>query len=848
MMQIFLKRSKGSITVLVTLIMVPTIFFNGFLVDLARVKLYGNQAVMTADNYGQTVMTYYDNVLKELYGLFAVTQNEAALGELEKLDSYVKASFNPGAATIAWDHLQGIPNIGNKTEYEGFLPYKSAEVDLTWSPVKGANLENDAVFSTQIGDFMKFRIVQSMLNSDLPLDEILDEISNSSDNAQVIKAKDDFDQLVGELLEETRLYYQILVTIKKYPDFLKSVHDQYNKSIGYGTDKYGYTKIVVSSSYVVYCDYEWNKTAIASALQRQKEINEYNALSAEEKAKKTAPASLSEEEKKYVDMNTAYQNDKEARKDALKKKFNAEIDAFDDAVENEEINFNKFADASKKLTERAVNIQKLMSKLDTKRKELNEMLDNSNVTEKMREEMQESLKKLDSLFDSNGHYSAENYMNLSQHVANMTSVNTDYKNQVNSMLERMNEVKNQRLEPKEENDVRDLLENINESHYQDFYNVYKYRDLYDALEKTFAESNNKEAEKKAKNKKDEANTALKDAQDSLEKEDTPNCKRDIPKSFGFGDDDKGGKFVLSRLINTAASYFKTNSLSQTGEKILLKFYIVEYDFGMFTHRLTNVQTPEEKAENKEHEKEESLTGYEYAEDLNYLYQSELEYIFGGHNSSKENLNEARNKILAFRAVSNIAATYTVREVNSAIKSISDAAYAINPLLGIAVEAALRLAVAGIETAQDWKLLMERDSVALFKNELNDLTSYDTIKKLIDAKEEKTGSSQEIKLSYEDYLLIMLIFLTTSEEINSRTQNLVSLNVNAIEQQIGRDGTLEKLDFEMNKAITAVDATCSVHMDFVVMPQGFAKAVLGDEYSPLEEFQKSKYQFTVTRGY
>ena len=46
------KTVKGSITVLVTLILVPTIFFTGFMVDLARIKLYGNQAVMTADNYG----------------------------------------------------------------------------------------------------------------------------------------------------------------------------------------------------------------------------------------------------------------------------------------------------------------------------------------------------------------------------------------------------------------------------------------------------------------------------------------------------------------------------------------------------------------------------------------------------------------------------------------------------------------------------------------------------------------------------------------------------------------------------------------------------------------------------
>lgn len=63
-MKLFLKRSRGSVTVLVTMILIPTIFFTGFLVDLSRLKLYGNQAVMTADNYGEAVLSQYDNLLK----------------------------------------------------------------------------------------------------------------------------------------------------------------------------------------------------------------------------------------------------------------------------------------------------------------------------------------------------------------------------------------------------------------------------------------------------------------------------------------------------------------------------------------------------------------------------------------------------------------------------------------------------------------------------------------------------------------------------------------------------------------------------------------------------------------
>ena len=73
---------------------------------------------------------------------------------------------------------------------------------------------------------------------------------------------------------------------------------------------------------------------------------------------------------------------------------------------------------------------------------------------------------------------------------------------------------------------------------------------------------------------------------------------------------------------------------------------LQYDFGMFSSRVTNV--------NKDQEKEVSLTGYEMNRQINYLYQAELEYLLGGNNSSKSNLEEARNKILAIRAVTDLS--------------------------------------------------------------------------------------------------------------------------------------------------------------------------------------------------
>ena len=48
---------------------------------------------------------------------------------------------------------------------------------------------------------------------------------------------------------------------------------------------------------------------------------------------------------------------------------------------------------------------------------------------------------------------------------------------------------------------------------------------------------------------------------------------------------------------------------------------------------------------------------------------------------------------------------------------------------------------------------------------------------------------------------------------------------------------------------AVNASCSVKLGFVVMPDQFAKQVIdGGTYQSLTEFEKNGYKFTVTRGY
>ena len=105
------------------------------------------------------------------------------------------------------------------------------------------------------------------------------------------------------------------------------------------------------------------------------------------------------------------------------------------------------------------------------------------------------------------------------------------------------------------------------------------------------------------------------------------------------------------------------------------------------------------------------------------------------------------------------------------------------------------------------------------------------------------------LGYEDYLMVMLVFMTTTSEIAERTSDLIELNVNTVLQGIGEDGTLSELQFKMDDAVTAIDAKCSVKLGFAVIPDSMARQLLDSgSMQTLTENSENTYTFKVTRGY
>lgn len=820
MLKLFLDRSRGSITVMVTLMLIPTIFFTGFLTDLARIKLSSNQAVMVADNYGEAILTEYDYLLKELYGLFAISQNEEGMKAIEELQGYMQTSFDPTSNAITWDHLAGWTGFLSG-DFEGCMPYKNANINLEYQLVENSALSFPEVFSTQVGDFMRFRIVQEFMDSDVQdmLLDALEQGQNAEKDSIVLDAKTDFDDAVSKLMESMKNYYDVLKRINHYPDYIRNINT------AYGIAKREFSDIVDSDSYKKYREYIDHKEEIEAVLDKKEEDR-------------------TEDDQELLKIKEEYDNDPDARMGKLLDRFENAVDKYVKNKDDSTIDFASFDSLANDLNKKAEDVKSKMETAKVQRDKLEASLEEG-VTEELKKGIKDSIKIFDDLVSSD--YSSQCYIDLAKKVSDNKTINSDYELQMMNQKYQLEQIRSEYVEDPAVDKISEYKDELDLGQYDDFQKNLKYNTLYQKLNKMF-EDNNSRQEEQAKSQRDEANKKRKEAEDELNKSETTEA-RSIPDTIDIGDRGKGGGASITDLIKSAAGYFKMNSFGEAGNKLLLKFYIAAYDYGMFSNRVTNVEKESEsKLDEKTQEEAVSLTGMKMCKSVNYLYQAEMEYIYGGHKNSVDNLNAAKNSIVAFRTVVNMTSTYTIAELDKPIRAIRDALMEL-PVLAIAVEAALRLGITAVETAADWSQLKKGEAVTLVKRDIRELEAFDIIKGFLPDAVKMEGETGSLKLDYNQYLLVMITFLTTSDQVVKRTGDLITLNVNAVQQEVGEDGVLSKLQFEMNKAYTAVEASCTAHIDFVVMPDSFAKKAVDDTvYSSLTEYGKNKYKFTVARGY
>lgn len=155
------------------------------------------------------------------------------------------------------------------------------------------------------------------------------------------------------------------------------------------------------------------------------------------------------------------------------------------------------------------------------------------------------------------------------------------------------------------------------------------------------------------------------------------------------------------------------------------------------------------------------------EDTNLLY--EIEYLLGGQDSDKENLEYVVNRLILLRFALN--STYGFADEELRKEALAAAALLAgvtgSPELIEVVRYLILSAVNLIESISDVQDLMEGKKVPLMKTAGTWKTS------ISGQTREHTGKEG---LPYEDYLLLLLVTKTNTEQMCLRMQNLIQVNL------------------------------------------------------------------------
>ena len=188
----FIKNTKGAVTVFVTLLLIPAMLVSGTAVDLARI--HTAQSIIHDANQlaANTVLTQYNALLQDLYGLYGVAEDDPILAAL--LDEYIRvAVFGEAGQDRSLGTLQLF--YGSNISME----------ELVFA--EGKNLRDVDVLRRQIEEYMKFR------GPVLIVKEILDALGSSklSEDAAVINNKLEIESAIAALFDKYKELYNAIV-------------------------------------------------------------------------------------------------------------------------------------------------------------------------------------------------------------------------------------------------------------------------------------------------------------------------------------------------------------------------------------------------------------------------------------------------------------------------------------------------------------------------------------------------------------------------------------------------------------------------------------------------------------
>lgn len=828
-MKRFWKNVRGGVTVLVTIMLVPIVIISGTFVDLARA--YASRSLLeNATQMGaNSAIAEYNNLLKDMYGVFGYLQEE----DSEKLNSliqeYVIASLFGNEKTGDGETITTGVTVDSKT-FSLLLGDKST-IQVNVKGLK--NLRDRGVIRDQISEYMKYRGPVVVVTKFL---ELLDQLGPGGANKEIganVKALPDIES------EENNPYNEVNKLLKTCAELYEEINRLDNERKGLADDY---------RSGAVYNGLKNLQTKFQEVRELEEKYQEHL---------KSKPTDANPEDEAYQE----YQKEKKK----IIQEFNEKIDDAAFVFDNQVVSFRDYyiSEIDKLIAtyeksdndylKKAKEIETFKAIIDGKLKRLEKVLeqhqdasqslkdyykDYIKNTRKLiqdidnpielyggyKDEAIDFLKDLKSRFEEYKVYQEvyldDNGGTKEEKIAIELSLDQKEKDTIlswkrsedadegggtpsssSSFPEHLGKKDNVMKRPSFPTFSRPLIKypDVTDSKQvrrAEFYK--KMKEIADGASGYEAIQLDKQAGKKSegKNFKEKQRGVIGDflrevskvyegcfkntyagAQIGILGDGTPPAANE-----NIGDPDQAKDLVNQSITkpnvdasSSGASILDLFDFNKLVKRLTDKVLLLTYDTTMFSNYLTDKS--DEEAEGKTKTPTLSLTGVEMNVANNYFYQAEWEYLYKGNSNADKNLTSVTQTLFVLRILYNTALSFVHPEVNQIVTAIT-AVVPFGLILGPIARAAFVLG----ESAIDVSILRNGGKLPLVKTKDDWKLSPSGALKMLGEYAEgkikgKDGSEEEKGLGYTEYLLLMLVLLVDIDTLEGRTADLIELNVN-----------------------------------------------------------------------
>ena len=820
---------RGAVTIIVSMMLIPALLLSGTAVDLARIHAAKSAAQNANQLAANTVLSQYDALLKDLYGLFGVAEYDPILAGM--INDYIQVAILGQKPGDDWIET----GLGTFQMFEGSTV--SAEV----APAGDYHLGNRDVLRRQIEEYMKFRgpviLVEQLLKS------FETHGSSVKSSYEAIEQQ----EIVGDLMVEFVGMYVDLYDAIVAADRCREIYGNPNLFAGIGriTRSLRIIKETFIALEKVYED--WIKVCeeietVTEQLESERENDPQDTeliaelqenLSALQSQKASLESSY-DEKREHIEVLAVGGNPVGIEKMIENVKA--------DAIEFKK-NFQKVVDIATSIDGKREEIRKEIADLQQK-------INDPDCDPTLKEEMKAIIDECSELLNQfpNIEKLAKTYQTAGNNYIDKEFIPMlekikyrDDKNESKGTLSisELGEIAtNSSFGLKEDPRAADSKVALYGGFAEVGYSVPEgfkkfaafggdHKSLYDHLDEMAKKSNDfepesidgledksgaKDAGKRQRNIIQQLKKLAEDAKDKL-----------------TNDPLGAEKIVDSTVSNPAARSFNMNNgvidmLNDPAGAIqdMADYALVlTYATGMFSNYTTGKPAELNGSEGvKKTPLVEAVTGIPMSPKVNYFYQSEWEYLLIGNKDADKNLKAVSDLIYTIRVVCNMIAVFTIPEVKQTANTIKEVVTLAIPYVGSALGVVLYFATftafAAAESVIDLADLRGGCKVPLIKNKSNWICRPEGIVNRMKtfgkdgdiSVESADEHGKEKGITYEQYMLSFfivdaMVYGKSIDTLVERMGNLIEWNVVNYDAKANAKNMDDKGNVKTAQAITAM---------------------------------------------